>query len=881
MANKSSANLGKNQEDFGQEQLKGVDQLFDPTAPNKVDLVEAERIGILVTGTAKQIDAALPGHAKLFTEAYSPDGVEYINEAAKSVAFMRAFEAVYGKFLYEQYEFDKVKFDAKYPVLSDGLDGVLNFPLDEKGSKGRPELVAAMHHLRMAEARGVNTDTVVKTAFAVSSDPTKLKELERGHNKASTRNRKLKAAYDFFTESDNVDGFLGANMGFKKLVEGAKFVPGKSFKEQRLDAKSKLELTRAQLAGIKRPSEGAIDGMIQTARKRSIEKGEATFDDVQERKDIAKRYDDQIGGLSDTLRDAEKSLETCDNIIAQAQTLQAELKKVLDNMAKAQDFGIVFGGLTAKDIDKFKNFELKSDEFSPTAFKNFSMKIFKFFGNQANVQKLAQDFDAQLASSEDDLSKYKASLDKATNESKGMKNISDGAAAKKIISGLLLTQFPDMSAADLDKLSTMILADDLAKIQNAEGYDEIARKGSAKVLDTVQQAGFKAKLIEFKYKEGEKTVQPFKGMKPEDFANWAKIERLFNIGKINHQNGFFVLAAFEKFEGKTDDTGNTVRVPSIQSVQIEKKLKALLAKKLGVAERMNEAGVVSIVNEAFTEQLENVRPLVTAYFDHYDANRESWDARKVEELNVKAQTLKEQYKLKQIDEAQFEKRKAELVVEAEEFGLKDKVDFVQSDMMADYFDSPDSEWLRSIGHGVKEWAKGKGKGVGMSAARLTGFAALGTAKLAGSLAFQTAMAPLRLLKYPWMMTLGPIVNAFRTGPWTPLADIKNAVVNDTKRVAGYVGEKASGTVGGAAEKLGSVPAEEWKKTQFARVGYKDRTKLTLEGLEAKAKEFKDKGESTPVEIEGSPFIELKDFEAKIAKLDRIIAAGGSQKKEAA
>ncbi len=859
MANKSNANLGKSQEAFEDQQRTGLDSLFSSAAPDKVDLAAAESVGVLAKGMKSKIDAALPGHEQLFAQAYNPNGVEYINDKVKMEAFKRAFEIVYGRFLYDQHEVDQANMD---PTLKTGLDGALKFSIEENGLKGRPELIAAMRHVSMAKARGVNTDTVVKTAFAVSSDPARLKELERVHNTANTRSRKLKASYDFFTESDSVDAFLGAHSSFSKMVEGASFVAGKTFKEQRLDAKSKLELTRAELAGLKRPSEGTITSQIETAR-RTV--GAANFNDAAETAERAKitgRYDTERTRLAGELRGAEKELETCDNVMAQAQALQAELKKVLDNMAKAQDFGIVFGFLTAGDIEKFKGFELKSDEFSPEAFKDFSVTISGFFNVPANVQKLSQDFDAQLAKSEDDVSSAKSALDKANAESKGMKNLSDTAAAKKIISGLLLTQFPDMSATDLDKLATMVLSQDLAKIQNADTYDEIARKGSARALDIATQAGFKAKLIEFKYMTGEKTVQPFKGLKPEDFSDWPKIERLFKIGKIDHENGFFVLAAFEKF---------VAGVPSIQSVQIEKKLKGLLAKKLGVSERMDEAGVVQIVNEAFDEQLDNVRPLVEAYFDHYDANRESWDARKVEELNVKGQMLAEEYKLGKIDQAQYDKRLAELTEEAKEFGLIDKVNFVESSLLADYFNSPDSEWLRSIGHGVKEWAKGKSIGIGKSAASLTGFAALGAAKLAGSLAYQTAMAPFRLLKYPWMMTLGPVVNLFRTKPWTPLADIKNAVVSDASRAAGYVAEKATGTVGGAAEKLKTVPVNKWKETEFKRVEYKDRAKLKLDDLEAKAKEFKEKGESTPVGIEGSPFINLDDYKGKIAKLDKIIS----------
>src|SRR3989338_7690602 len=196
MANKSNANLGKSQEAFEDEQHKGLDGLFNPAAPESVDLAAAERVGVLASGMADKIEKTLlPNHAQLFAEAYNPNGVEYINDDAKKAAFKRAFEVVYGRFLYEQHEFDQANMD---PSLKASLDGALKFSIEEKGLKGRPELLAAMRHLKMAKARGVNTDTVVKTAFT-SVDPLEMIELEREHTVAVGDKDTLAEHYKYFS----------------------------------------------------------------------------------------------------------------------------------------------------------------------------------------------------------------------------------------------------------------------------------------------------------------------------------------------------------------------------------------------------------------------------------------------------------------------------------------------------------------------------------------------------------------------------------------------------------------------------------------------------------------------------------------------------------
>ena len=535
----------------------------------------------------------------------------------------------------------------------------------------------------------------------------------------------------------------------------------------------------------------------------------------------------------------------------QAKTFYKALGKLIQNLKVISTAGIKVDGLPDKAqldeiIEKYNGISINKNDFNPSDLTELYEPLREFFENDTNIGNLMDE------------------VDLASKQISENTNLTDAQFAKKLIAARL---DEDMPLERKGKVASAVLAKGVMDLQTDKSYETLAREGSAEVLNVMQQSGFKAKLIDFKYKEGDKEVQPFKGMKPENFQDWKSIEKLFEINKLNENTGFLLLAAFQEF-----DQG----VPSIQAVRIERKLKELIAKKLGVEERLDEAGISKIVDKAFNDQLDGVKPLIGAFFNHYDENQQDWTNYKVKDLNKRFDVLKEQLKTQKITVKLYKKKLEDLLEEAEESQVEDRVKFSQSSIMASYWNSPAAQWMKDLSYDVGSLGLRKTLSVGKAGFWLGMRGAWGTTKLGLSLGYQSAMAPFRIAKYPLMVAAKPlvgIVNLFRRNKWKPIGGIRETLKKDKDRIMGYVKEKPKSMYTGAKDSVKKDFSREWGKEKWKRQKYKERTKKSVEQMQAEAKEYAEKGNISPVEIGSSPFVDFDKYKKEITQLDKIVKGG--------
>ena len=546
-----------------------------------------------------------------------------------------------------------------------------------------------------------------------------------------------------------------------------------------------------------------------------------------------------------------QDVETRKKELEKAKALHADLKVFVEKIKHARSLGLEFSD--QKIEEDFAKIDVDHMDFTASEVAKFYEEhIEVFVKDGASITAFAKKFENRMVALDKAVKTSKSALDKAKSGNAMLENLTDAQAAKKIIVTLVAQQFPDMSLEDQYKMATAILADDVATIQTTESYEKFAERAGADVLDTMKQAGFKGKLIGFKYKIGDKEEQPFKGLKPEDFADWPIMERHFNTGKFNHENGFFILAAMELFNGD---------VKSIQAVKTEKMLKTLIAKQLGVDERMDEAGISRIVDKAFDKQMEKVRPLVKSYFDHYDSNREEWESHSLRAMKLKLKALNQDRRTGKITEEVYAMKYEVLLKEAEASGVLDKLGLAQNTVLASFANSPFSQWFRDRGYDFKERAKKKAAGFAWSTTKVAASGVWGATKFTAKLATKPITIPLKLAA---KLGVG-FVNLFRANKWQPEI-LQKKTAAETKSLLEKTKEVASGVVG--------TYAEDWKARTHDKTKFSDRIEMGSDVLTSQADELAEKGKSTAVETT-SPFIDLEEFKKQIAMIDAMKNAPAS------
>ncbi|MCX6734887.1 MAG: hypothetical protein NTZ25_03165 [Candidatus Peregrinibacteria bacterium] len=531
----------------------------------------------------------------------------------------------------------------------------------------------------------------------------------------------------------------------------------------------------------------------------------------------------------------------------------AEGKVVMETEKEAEerlahDIEKKFAALTKPD---HKDFKVKD---VAVFYNEYLLPI---IGDEESRKVLNTNVNSAITVAEEKVKKSEKDLKAAKEGNEKSKDLSDAQAARKIIGALVAEQFPDLSPMDHNKLVTMILADDVATLLTDEGYEGLAQRATAEKSEAASFAGFRTKLLNFKYKEGDKVNQPFKGLKPEDFESWEKMDKLFTFGKLNYEKGTFVLAAFEDFDNGTK---------SIQSVKLEKKLRALLAKKLGVDTHMDNAGIAKVVDDAFKAQMEKVRPIMKAHAE-MAVGEKGKKARenKKNVLNMKYDDLNDQFKSGKITGAVYDHKLEALVKEAKESEVD--VEFSADSVGAKYWNSPYAQWLKDKAHDAGSFVGKKALAAGVFAPlKIAGKGVWGATKLGTALGFQTALLPVRAAKYPLLLAAKPLVgfiNLFRANKWTPLPGIRDSVKNDTARIMGYAKGKASGVMKGTAETVTSTVSGEWGKVKYADTKYEDRNKKKSGERAELMKIHEPKSDLEAIEVPDSPFVDLAKYKKQI------------------
>jgi hypothetical protein len=264
-----------------------------------------------------------------------------------------------------------------------------------------------------------------------------------------------------------------------------------------------------------------------------------------------------------------------------------------------------------------------------------------------------------------------------------------------------------------------------------------------------------------------------------------------------------------------------------------------------------------------------VRPLVRTYFERHNKGAYEFTGNKVKELNIRMKKLQEEYRLEKISAEVFKKRKADLLKEAEEFGVAERIEFSADSVVGDWFASKDSEWLRGTGDDVGKWFGAKGKGLGMSTLSTAVAGTWGATKLGASLTWQTVLMPLRAVKYASLVAAKPLVgaiNLFRRSKWTPLPGLRATVKNDLTRALAYTQETTVGTAKRAYGTTGTNLKKGWEAAPDKHKSYKDRTKVNLEALDSDITEASARAKASAVEVADSPYLPLDKYVKELKEL---------------
>lgn len=699
-------------------------------------------------------------------------------------------------------------------------------------------------------------------------------ELEIRNSKSSEKKSELEARKNELVESEKEAKGAVLDLEAKMKVIEQKLNPS---------VKQDLELKRDNLLKEKAKIDLPLNARISYLTEQITLKGSATLsaDQIQKRltegskrsgydtNKEKKKMDDENERITEEKAALKEELARLNSVLAKAKEFKDGLRALIENAVKAENVHIDLGAadhdhhFAAKLLAELQGINIENRNFMPSRLVDVYDKFRVVIEPDKKMDGLLAKFDKAMADHADTTKKSKKALDKATAASEKGKNLTDDQAAKKIIGAMVAEQFPDLSPTDHNKLVSMILADDVATLQTDGGYEALAQRGSAEKFETLKFAGFRAKLLDFKFKEGEKITQPFKGLKPDDFKDWASMEKLFLSGRLNYKNAFFVLAAFEEF-----DNG----IKSIQSVQLEKKLKKLLAKEMNVDEHMDKAGISKIVDDAFKAQMEKVRPIMKAHSETVDSKGGKAKEHKKQVLDMKYEELNDQLRTKKIGQKDYDHKLEALVKEASEAEVE--VEFSTDSAGAKFWNSPEAQWLKNKAYDTRTFLGKKALAIGVIAPFKIGMSGLwGGAKLGASLGFQTAMMPFRAAKYPLLLAAKPMVgaiNLFRSNKWTPLPGIRDSIKNDAARVVGYTTETASGVVKGATETVTKTAGGEWDKVKFADVKYEDRNKEHADERAEMLKVHEPKSAIDPIEVAESPFISFDKYNKQIEMVSKAL-----------
>ncbi len=699
----------------------------------------------------------------------------------------------------------------------------------------------------------------LQEAIDYFSSPTNIPELRKAHDELSQAVNDSREALIKGLELDSDFLTLDIKTKIKKLEREIKAKDSAHsklttfFKEQNI----KKDLDALERNHFKRYPKGqtapAFDRAGEQTRledeySNNARKLSKDLDMLEELKDKYSRIDEATNAFYSSSETLFKHLEALEKANV---PISSNGKQLQIEVALAQ-----FGDIDERKIDPHKLLRLHS------SFQGF-------FDADSNVVDLVRD-----------VREAHADISESTD-------LTDTEAAKKIVHAIVAEQYPDLPFEEQQKVASAILADDIHTIQTEQSYEELAEEHFAEIADTVNMVGVQGRLVNFKFAVDDKEQQPFKGLTPEDFSSWDRMEELFDLGKLNYQNGFFALAAFEMFAEEGDGKR------SKQSVELKKKLRMSLAEELGIEERLDGAGENRILDDAFKEQTEKAKPLMQEYFKEYSVKNLEWKQYKVNELQMRFQLYNEQLKLGKIDQTVYKLKCDQVYEEARAYDVADR--FTQSSVLAGFWNSKHSQWTRDKGLEVGSYTARKAKAGLFEGGMLYLRGLVGGVKLAATTTAQTVLkAPVSILKNGGLLAISPLKwgvnlkrrtqnlinggrNWFRKRKgkelkekvemWTPFS-VGESVRKDLGRVGEYSKTKASKTWEGTKTAFGKVGGF-WSKEAWKSNAYKDRTDVDTASLEKQADELAKAGQGESIQVESSPYIDLDKYRVQLQELDKM------------
>ncbi|MFA5947478.1 MAG: hypothetical protein WC806_00695 [Candidatus Gracilibacteria bacterium] len=730
--------------------------------------------------------------------------------------------------------------------------------------------IAALKKIK--EKPTASIDEVLNDAFKATSSEKDFLEKE---DKIKTLKKSLET-YEKVKEYIESHAFGGAESKLNFFKSDSLFEPDANFSKTLLDSGiKKTDILEIPL-GI------AISGIEMRLKNTQPSKEDSPILDING-KSIKREDNTQKNSQLNTYK---LMLQSYWN---KSKTLHKELLKLSDILfLLIKSNHIQLNDNEKKAISALHSLDINDDSFSLKTLIDHAKIIIESTNIKNALEGLEKDdsYFTNIANSKQELEKAEHDLSKMKSEKKETSKLSDSQAAKKLYLSIIKKLYPDMKEDEQKKMAAMNLTEDLAKLENAKSYEQLATEGSVELKDALDEALF-ATLLKYQFKTGGKVIYPFKGFDSlDDLDDWSKVEKQFSVtGKFDMDTGFAFLAGIEKAGKKLSGTKTSASLNSIVYIKLEQKLKEMIAKDLGVSTRMDETEIRKIVNIAFADQLKGSKEFLDGFFTYFNKDKGKRDEKMIKALNYRRDILKHRKSLGEIDSDEFREEYDKIVEDAKQAGVLKELGFMESAFFSKFFkhskysgikdkandaligassafNSKTSAWM---GDKVRDAGRHVGKKAG---AVVTGTLLTGLKGIWGGagLIARAGIATVESAKYPLLLIFGkPLIgtyNKITKGKWdTP--SIKTMIGNDARRVLGYSKTKAVGTWGATKESYSST----WKNNKWEKIPYEKRAKIKRDEIEKKIKSLTEKGTLEPMEITAAPAFDKDKYKKMIETLD--------------
>gem|GEM_PF-2750616 len=919
--------LQRHKDEFEDRQLAAVDRVHAATNID-VDFAAAETIGLIRRDVLTKIQRVLPNHAEIFRNARARIEGETNNPNVairQQLAFRRAFNQVYGKFLFERENLDL----PTNTEIARRLAPVLKFPIDhEHWLEDRNELQSAIERAKLLvindPANAAATPAQLNAALYVV-----LEESFRVHAPHGGHGGHGPLAPE--TEAARAENRLRvANETLEEATAAKKYFENRGTNGRELDSAyrslngiaARQVVTEFTVTSLNPPANTNYAANYTRANLRDvpIQSTIASLEDAKANYKILLEKDRSNnrmrGGVHNQSNMDSISIEVsgnCSQTITALNGLKTNHKNLYERLhkfAKVAEFmqlnhlldpatlpaGVTLNG----DIGAFlRRIEAANPD---DANASFGMLLDAYDDLQSNgwldtvavpanpaavpptpavparpgIFDRAMNMDERFANAiprfKDEVHHAETAVHEQGHHLHDVRHLTDSKAAQRIMETVMRHQHPELTNEQQRDLATMVIASDVSLIQNTD-YEGLARRSSQAYAEILQSIEFRQRILSFKYKQGDRVVEPFKGFRAEDLDSWEKIEALFNTGKLDLKGGMFLLAGFNEVIDPTRRGVHTRIHTRLRDMVVK-----LMAKELGVEKRMNEAGVAKIVGTAVDEGVVKYRDTIRAFNIHYDKNSPDWDEAKVKLIKAKKKDLDERRRLKKITTEEYEEEYAELREEIREMRAEDLKDYMEDPILHNFWNSPAAQWVRDGLHNIGRFTGKKALSATVGTLEATARGIWGTTKLGFKLGYQAALTPFRVIKYPALLAAKPFVwtiNLFKKEK-IELPGVFETAGNDWQRIKDYTSGKVTEVTEGTKQGLTKSYVDRWNSVRYTDVPYRDRTKVDPATLNKRMEKLKGKVDGKPLELSQAPDLNIERYKSELAKLSGIVGGEHGQ-----